>query len=71
LAEFVAGVGVKTVHSTGIDGETKGNRQLGRSRHIWKDIKMYVKETRLGGGEGGGAQTGSIYLMMWANSSLQ
>jgi hypothetical protein len=34
------------VHSTALTGETKGNRQLGRSRHRWKDIKTDVTETR-------------------------
>jgi len=58
--------GSKNLHSTGFDGETKGNRQLGRSGHRWKDIKLDVKETKWRGE----AQTGSIYLTIWANSSL-
>ena len=58
--------GSRKMHSTGFDGKTKGNRKLGRSRHRWNDIKMGVKETQWRGE----AQTGSIYLMIWANSSL-
>jgi len=48
-------------------GKIKGYKQLGRSMHGLKDIKMGVKETRWGGGE---VETGSIYLMIWANSRL-
>jgi len=52
--------GSKSVHSTGFDGETTGNRQLGRPGHRWKEIKIDVKETRR---RGGVVQTGSIYIM--------
>jgi len=41
--------GSKTVHCTGFDGETKGNRQLGRSRHRWKAIKWMLKKHNGGG----------------------
>jgi len=44
--------GSKSVHSTGFDGETTGNRQLGRPGHRWKEIKIDVKETRRRGGGG-------------------